>query len=358
MNKKCLFGLLSVLLMLTIACGISSGGSSSSGLPQTLTHEWTIETGDIDELFVAEDGMIYGFVNSKSPRRHITFTPDGKLEEVAELPYDERMLDRYLMYQDHFSALPDGTIFIDDYQFTASILPDHTLNIFSEPVKPYAAYSGEISRGGDAWAYRFTAIDDDAPWENGESVGTYIFFEVDKNRGPIQQNKVILPNIGSYKLYADNNKLSTLTYENTLEGNIIFYNRDGQLVYDSLPDGLDISRRYYYYLTPWGDLWLEYQLYDAVGVDQGKVVLRINQNGKESTFTTFPLENFESHKILYHANSDEVYYYGNNTFQILNRDFEVLESFIYPSNSGYGKFVGFDGNLYVWNKGELSKYSR
>ena len=363
MNKK--LSVISLLVLATIltACSALSSGGSSAGLPQTLTHEWTIETGDIDEIFVAEDGNIYGFVYSKLPRRHITFTPDGELLDVIELPYDERMLDRYLMYGDNYSALPDGTIIIDLDWHIAFVNPDHTLEILPDPdsIPDTSIYRKDISENGDAWAYCFKTIyasAADIMSGSAEDKDFYIIYDVDKNRGFVQKKQIPLPNISDYSMYAGRGELSSLVYENTLEGNIIFYNRDGELVYDSLPDGLDISRRYFYYLTPWGDLWLEYQLYDAVGVDQGKVVLRIDQSGQETNFTTFPLENFESHKILYHANSDEVYYYGNSTFQILNRDFEVLESFIYPSNSAYGKFVGFDGNLYVWNKGELSKYSR
>lgn len=366
MNKKHLIILLLASLILTIACGISSGGSSSSGLPQTLTHEWTIETGDIDELFVAEDGMIYGYVYSKLPRRHITFSPDGELLDVVELQYDERIPDGFYSSIEHFSALSDGTIIINLDWHTVFMNPNHTLDIFPDPdsIPDTSIYRKDISQNGDSWAYCFMVIHDNSVdidstgIEFGEDRRFYVIYDIDKNKGFVEQKRILLQDISNKTFYGDRDELTSLAYENTLEGSIIFYNRDGELVYDGLPDGLDISRRYYYYLTPWGDLWLEYQLYDAVGVDQGKVVLRIDQNGQETTFTTFPLENFESHKILYHANSDEVYYYGNSTFQILNRDFEVLESFIYPANSGYGKFVGFDGNLYVWNKGELSKFSR
>ena len=193
MNKKYFGMLLIVAVAFTItACGILSSGSSSSGLPQTLTHEWTIETGDIDELFVAEDGQIYGFAYSKLPRRHITFTPDGELADVVELPYDERIPDGFYGSKESFFALPDGTIIINLDRFTVFITPDHVLEISPDPdaVPDRSVYRKEVSQNGDAWAYCFMIIRDNSidisssgAVEFGEDSNFYVIYDLDKNRG-------------------------------------------------------------------------------------------------------------------------------------------------------------------------------
>ena len=281
MNKK-YFGILLIIAVFTLsACSVFSSGSSS-GLPQTLTHEWTIETGDVDELFVAEDGKIYGLVYSKLPRRHITFTPDGELADVVELPYDERIPDGFYGSKESFFALPDGTIIINLDWNTVFINPDHSLAILPDPdsVPDKTIYRKEISQNGDAWAYCFMIIHDNSidvssngGVEFGEDSRFYVIYDIDKNKGFIEKKRITLPDISDYSVYADRDEISSLVYENTLQENIVFYNRKGELVYDSLPDGLDFSRRYFYYLTPWGDLWLDYHLYDVLGVDQGQAIL-------------------------------------------------------------------------------------
>lgn len=351
--------------------GVETGAvpeASQRAVPaSTLTEQWTIQTGNIDDLVIAQDGTLYGMIVGEEPVRQVTISPQGETINVVELPVGE--LEYGFPHRGEFTGFADGTIAYGSSS-PVFISPDGEISVFDFP--EYGSYTNKtmFSKYGDHRAGIEVVTDETVPLVDDESVGSYYAFRLDHVNGPQLIKRLPLPNYSDYDelnvlgygFFDDKaNMARFLAYEDTAGEKFVLYNTEGELVYDDLPPEMDMSENYDYYLTPWGDLWLRYDIHDEIGAEKGQAVVRIDSGGNLSATEQYPQDSLDLREIHYLAASDEIFYIGREAYQELDRDFNVLDSFAYPEGFRVaGKvFVGYDGNLYVWNEREdlLTKYS-
>lgn len=339
-----------------------------------LRHEWTINTGEIDDLVVATDGNIYGLIRRKDPLRHVAISSTGEIRAVTEIPDDGR--DIFWANQNTESHA-DGT-----FLYTTIYELDE-----NDPLSPDGVLIGQISNDSQLLSWELpnlpagcTYIDRLTYFGSNSGLATAnpgeesyaCFFHIDKDKGLILDKVVTLP-AGHQVNKLDSNLSfigdSVASYEDPDTDEIVHVNPAGDIVYRGRPEGMDLSRTYKGYETPWGDLWLSYNVYDAIGVDQGNKIIRITSEGNQEFFDTFLPDGFPDNtlgtrKTFYLPHRNEIFYIGDDRLFKLDRDYNVLEEYAYPPDlMGIidipWTFVGNDGNIYIWepfSSKELHKY--
>lgn len=333
-------------------------------------QEWTLNTGDIDRIVVAADGQIYGLIHQETPPRHVAISAAGEIENVSELPQD----NRFGWINRNIAARSDGTfLFSEDYD------PDD-----NPLTSPRNQVIGEISPDGQLQVWDMAALPGDCTLFNrlsyygsnsilgktNEGGGPYCYYHLDDS-GLVMDTVITVPE--DHFRYSLNggigsNGHTVVSYEDHASGEIVHVNPDGAIVYRGKPQGLDLERNFDSYETPWGDLWLQYHEYDAVGADQGERIMRITADGSEATFDSFLPDSYPEavtgkDTLFYLRDTGEIYFRAKDALVQLDQDYQVLNTYPFSQELDDAltpwSFVGYDGNIYTWephSSKELRKF--
>lgn len=342
--------------------GLADAEADQGPVSESLTYEWEILTGDIDDFVIAEDGMIYGLIFD-DVNRHVQISPDGEVLAVTELG-SSRDGTSFRSGNSKVSTHKDGTfvVYVDEKLYIVS--PDGRQAMIEHPGLTFlGGHTFNMSNLGDYAAFAHVYSDENLPEVTDSDVGSYYFYHLDKESGLVLDRKIPLPELLDISLFSEGERF--LAYENEQLEQLVLHNAHGDVVYEGVPQGMDMSERFSSYLTPWGDLWLAYEEVDALGNSLGQTAIKIDNNGKVSRHDAFPPDEFQPSRIRYLLDRDEIYFIDGEVLVRLDRDFQPLESFTYPEEylrraNAQGKIVGYDGNLYDWDTGQklLRKFAQ
>jgi hypothetical protein len=151
------------------------------------------------------------------------------------------------------------------------------------------------------------------------------------------------------------------------DGLLTAYDPNGQLFYEGDPQPVDLTQKYLYNFTPWGDLYLMQEKKDALGNPGEKVYLRLRNNQVE-VLERYPFESFQGkppfegdqqmQEFRYMPDTGKIYATLNSRLLVeVDRDLYILATIELPDDIARGQLTS-DGSIFYMDlqNRTLTKY--
>ncbi len=312
----------------------------------TWKQAWSIKTGNISNIGIAQDGTIYALI-WEDQVKHVVISSNGEVGKITDVS------------STGYSCVGDF------YKFAGTrpnfyITPQGILICFS-PVHQDVA----IDPNGKIWSIEtndLLQIDTVARLAiapDGQSFYIFIGGIFDTPEPSKLYNVSIEGNLLRQIEFPARTDIYGWGYGTPgyITDKVVFYNTKFEIVYQGIPNKMDLKQKNEYYLTPWGDLYWFYKTYDTLGNKTGSYIARIDQSGKVEYLNETPFANIDPDNVIYFPNTDKIYYLGDSIL-MLNHNFEIVEQYDYPPHISASSniYIGYDGALYHWSSKTLSKY--
>lgn len=311
---------------------LQSESTESGILPDTATpqvglkKEWTIKTGDIRNIGVASDGKIYGV----DYNLYAVISEDGEVLQTNEVDLTDCLYGFYGGSGDvendaWFVIKPDGTILT----FSGCKISPGNPPIFEK-------------RAGNSDFFPYA--DDLEPRQSPLTPDGFVIYNSFCFAG--------CPN--PYLFFSPRSEYDLFINVSTKMA--AFVNHNGEISYFDLPNDLDLEKYLYqirFAITPWDDVYYTYQAYDNLGNSTGEKIIKIEEDGTSTIMSSLP-SIISSHPI-YLPDREELYVYQRDSLAVYGLDFNFLRKYPLPSDfpkissSKIKLFVGYDGNVYVFD---------
>jgi hypothetical protein len=311
-----------------------------------LEQVWSVRTGDLFYFGAASDGTIYGL----GSKLYAVISPEGQVLDTFEMDLGDCLRPNFFggagasgasMW---FMIQPDG--FISSYAGIGGHGP-----CILTPGSPPSLEKLE-------YGFEFTPNSTDSQPRPGPDIP-----EGFKGRVNVTGNIFV----------QDTRRDDFDFFLNLATRQAGFRNRNNGFSIIDLPSDLDLEKNLQkgsleIKVTPWDDVYIRYQSYDALGNATGQSIVLVKTNGAQRPISSFPpilekLWDRSRQLIAYDRMRIEQYYQSGNQLDRTNEDYQIITSLTLPTelvkqNQNLSLWVGHDYAFYAFDKLQktLTKY--